>query len=448
MDEKFAETDVFTDEELQELDQYIRKEALLILKDLPMPAISGFNIYSTQLEQSIAEEYEKYVEKNKTKRELKSRDIKDIVTDMVETYDERIGNLVEEVDSVDALIEKHRTIKKQLFEEFENRTQSQDSSESESYKEILEDKIESSFKDSKEYLILQLKNKTSESIKLKSELRKHYKEEMDKYYQKTSFLSKSRLLSNHESVVDRTVTKFESKRGQSNLGQFKAFVEESVEDIFKKIEEDNDKNTPTLPAIGIDLGTTNSCVAFFKPGVKNSNSVVVIENEQGYKVTPSMVSIRSEGKIVGNGAKDGILAHPRNTIYSAKRLIGRNYSDVEVQRDMSRVLDYDVIDDGLDNPKIRVFVDNKPQDFFAEEISAEVLKKMRETAETYLGIKVTKAVITVPAYFNDAQKEATKDAGMIAGLEVLKIINEPTAAAVAFQLKADDLSSRYDLVRP
>jgi hypothetical protein len=331
-----------------------------------------------------------------------------------------------------------------LFEEFENKTQSQDSTDSDSYKQILEDKIESSYKDSKEYLILQLKNKTSESINLKSELRKHYKEEMDKYYQKTSFLSKARLLSNHESVVERTVAKFESKRGQSNLGEFKAFVEESVEDIYKEIEEENDMNTPALPAIGIDLGTTNSCVAFFKPGVKNSNSVVVIENEQGLRVTPSMVSIRSEGRIVGNIAKDEILVHPRSTIYSAKRLIGRNFSDVEVQRDMSRVLDYDVIDDGLDNPKIKVFVDNKHQEFFAEEISAEVLKKMKETAETYLGIKVTKAVITVPAYFNDAQKEATKDAGMIAGLDVLKIINEPTAAAIAFQLKARDSSSRYD----
>jgi len=181
-------------------------------------------------------------------------------------------------------------------------------------------------------------------------------------------------------------------------------------------------------AIGIDLGTTYSCV-----GVWQNGKVEIIANEQGNRTTPSYVAFTDTERLIGDGAKNQASANPKNTVYDAKRLIGRKYNDKTVQDDI-KLWPFTVKPDTNDIPIIEVSYQNEKKTFHAEEISAMVLTKMKEIAETYLGKTVTKAVVTVPAYFNDSQRQATKDAGVIAGLEILRIINEPTSAAIAYGL--------------
>ncbi|KAG7796671.1 hypothetical protein KL929_003178 [Ogataea haglerorum] len=181
-------------------------------------------------------------------------------------------------------------------------------------------------------------------------------------------------------------------------------------------------------AIGIDLGTTYSCVATY------DSAVEIIANEQGNRVTPSFVAFTPEERLIGDAAKNQAALNPKNTVFDAKRLIGRAFSDESVQKDI-KSWPFKVIDDN-GNPKIEVEYLGETKTFSPQEISSMVLTKMKEIAEAKIGQKVEKAVITVPAYFNDAQRQATKDAGAIAGLNVLRIINEPTAAAIAYGLGA------------
>lgn len=180
------------------------------------------------------------------------------------------------------------------------------------------------------------------------------------------------------------------------------------------------------PAIGIDLGTTYSCV-----GVWQSSRVEIIANDQGNRTTPSYVAFTDEERLIGDGAKNQASMNPVNTIHDAKRLLGRSFDDEYVKSD-SEMWTFKVIDDGKNKPKVSVNHKGEDKSFYAEEVSAMILTKMKEVAETYLGETVTDAVITVPAYFGDSQRQATKDAGVIAGLNVLRIINEPTAAAIAY----------------
>lgn len=181
-------------------------------------------------------------------------------------------------------------------------------------------------------------------------------------------------------------------------------------------------------AIGIDLGTTYSCVAVWQ-----DDHVEIIANDQGNRTTPSYVAFTETERLIGDAAKNQASMNPKNTVYDAKRLIGRKIDDPIVQKDM-KLWSFKVITDESNKPKIQVEFKNKTEFYHPEEISAAVLQKMKETAEDYLGHPVTKAVVTVPAYFNDSQRQATKDAGAIAGLDILRIINEPTAAAIAYGL--------------
>ena len=191
--------------------------------------------------------------------------------------------------------------------------------------------------------------------------------------------------------------------------------------------------------IGIDLGTTNSCVAI----LENKNSKV-IENAEGARTTPSIVAYTDNDTLVGASAKRQAVTNPKNTVYASKRLIGRKYDEKAVQKDFD-LMPYEIVKNTNGDAWVKV----NDKDLAPPQISAEVLKKMKQTAEDYLGHEVTQAVITVPAYFNDSQRQATKDAGKIAGLEVLRIINEPTAAALAFGLdkkeKGDRKIAVYDL---
>ncbi|MDR3499641.1 MAG: Hsp70 family protein, partial [Parvibaculum sp.] len=190
--------------------------------------------------------------------------------------------------------------------------------------------------------------------------------------------------------------------------------------------------------IGIDLGTTNSCVA-----VMEGSTPKVIENSEGSRTTPSIVAFTPDGeRLVGQAAKRQAVTNPTNTFFAIKRLIGRAYDDPTTQKDKGMV-PYAIVR----GPNGDAWVEANGEKYSPAQISAFILQKMKETAENYLGEKVTQAVITVPAYFNDAQRQATKDAGKIAGLEVLRIINEPTAAALAYGLdkKSGEVISVYDL---
>jgi len=191
--------------------------------------------------------------------------------------------------------------------------------------------------------------------------------------------------------------------------------------------------------IGIDLGTTNSCVAVIENGIPK-----VIENSEGARTTPSIVAYANDEVLVGASAKRQAVTNPKNTIYAAKRLIGRKFKEEAVQKDIN-LMPYTIVENSNGDAWVQVNDDK----LAPPQISAEVLRKMKKTAEDYLGYEVTQAVITVPAYFNDSQRQATKDAGRIAGLEVLRIINEPTAAALAYgvdkQEKRDRKVAVYDL---
>jgi heat shock protein 5 len=179
--------------------------------------------------------------------------------------------------------------------------------------------------------------------------------------------------------------------------------------------------------IGIDLGTTYSCVGVFKNG-----RVEIIANDQGNRITPSYVAFLEGGeRLVGDAAKNQATINPENTVFDVKRLIGRKYSDKSVQAD-KKLVPYNIVSDSGDKPAIEIEQGGKKVKFAPEEVSAMVLQKMKITAETFLGKEIKNAVVTVPAYFNDAQRQATKDAGTISGLKVERIINEPTAAAIAY----------------
>ena len=190
--------------------------------------------------------------------------------------------------------------------------------------------------------------------------------------------------------------------------------------------------------IGIDLGTTNSVVAVMEGG-----EPVVIPNSEGGRTTPSVVAFTKDGeRLVGQVARRQAITNPENTVFSIKRFMGRKHDEVAEEE---KLVPYDVTHDAQD--RVTVKIPNVDDTFTPPEISAIILQKMRQTAEDYLGTKVSQAVITVPAYFNDAQRQATKDAGKIAGLDVLRIINEPTAAALAYGLdkKADEKIAVFDL---
>src|SRR5512137_1205564 len=192
--------------------------------------------------------------------------------------------------------------------------------------------------------------------------------------------------------------------------------------------------------LGIDLGTTNSCMAVMEGG-----EPVVLENSEGKRTTPSVVAFaKGDERLVGDAAKRQAVTNARNTVYSIKRFMGRKFD--EVQEEIKRV-PYKVVKAANGDAKVEVEVDGKTQQFSPAEISAMILSKLKADAEMRLGEKITRAVITVPAYFNDSQRQATKDAGRVAGLDVLRIINEPTASALAYGLdkKKDEKVAVYDL---
>ncbi|KAL2888775.1 glucose-regulated protein [Ceratocystis lukuohia] len=208
--------------------------------------------------------------------------------------------------------------------------------------------------------------------------------------------------------------------------------------FVKSVQADEAENFGTV--IGIDLGTTYSCV-----GVMQKGKVEILVNDQGHRITPSYVAFNDEERLVGDAAKNQAAANPLNTIFDIKRLIGRKYNDKDLQFDMKH-FPFKVVNKDS-KPYVEVEYKGSTKTFSPEEVSAMILGKMKEVAESYLGQTVTHAVVTVPAYFNDAQRQATKDAGTIAGLNILRVVNEPTAAAIAYGLdKTNDTTERQIIV--
>jgi len=195
-----------------------------------------------------------------------------------------------------------------------------------------------------------------------------------------------------------------------------------------------------VPAVGIDLGTTYSCV-----GVWKNDAVEIIANDQGNRTTPSYVAFTDSERLIGDAAKNQVARNPENSVFDAKRLIGRKFDDPIVQAD-AKLWPFKLVKGANEKPMIQVHYQGEDKKFHPEEISSMVLTKMKETAEAYLGGKVADAVVTVPAYFNDSQRQATKDSGAIAGLNVLRIINEPTAAAIAYGLDKKGAGERNVLI--
>ena len=194
-------------------------------------------------------------------------------------------------------------------------------------------------------------------------------------------------------------------------------------------------------SVGIDLGTTYSCV-----GVWQNGRVEIIANDQGNRTTPSYVAFNDDERLIGDAAKNQVAMNASNTVFDAKRLIGRKFNDASVQSDKKH-FPFTVIENKANGkPTIQVNYKGDVKKFSPEEISSMVLTKMKEVSEAYLGRDVKNAVITVPAYFNDSQRQATKDAGAIAGLNVLRIINEPTAAAIAYGLDKTGLPEKNVLI--
>jgi len=198
--------------------------------------------------------------------------------------------------------------------------------------------------------------------------------------------------------------------------------------LFVRADDEDDEDEDSVgDVIGIDLGTTYSCVGYWKDG-----AVTIIANDQGNRITPSYVAFDGADRLVGDAAKNQVASNPLNTVFDVKRLIGRLYNDKEVQKD-KKMLPFKIVEKNS-KPSIQVEQSGKKKIYSPEEISGMVLGKMKQIASDYLGKEVKNAVVTVPAYFNDAQRQATKDAGLIAGLNVMRIINEPTAAAIAYGL--------------
>lgn len=211
--------------------------------------------------------------------------------------------------------------------------------------------------------------------------------------------------------------------------------ETKTEDIASKVTSDDF-------AAGFDIGTTTSCAAVWI----NDRVEIIPDYQTGSRIIPSYVSFTDEEKLVGDAAKNQSTMNPKNTVYDAKRLIGRKFNDENVVED-TKLWSFKVEGDNNDKPIIKVQYKKEEAQFQPEQISALVIQRLKETTEAYTGRPLTKVVITVPAYFNDAQRQATKDAGTIAGLEVLRIINEPTAAAIAYGIdKTDDKNEKNILV--
>ncbi|CAG2101380.1 unnamed protein product [Medioppia subpectinata] len=275
---------------------------------------------------------------------------------------------------------------------------------------------------------------------------KWYNQRVKTEYGLQTYIRPDKLAKIHEGLVKAAVARFKGESPHLKPEAFADLIKKNLNIAYTHVTNQNNSNAPTVPAIGIDLGTTNSCVAYYRPGKSGETGHIQVCRNINMEVTPSCVEYKDNGEVVvGEEAKDNLLGSRRQIIYSAKRMIGRQFDDPKIT-EYSENWPFNVIDiEGAAG--VEVEVDSESCQKLPEEVSADVLRKMKEIAERDLGHPVLDAVITVPAYFNDAQRLSTINAGIMAGLNVLSIINEPTAAALAFKLdRFDDSNARTVLV--
>ncbi len=281
---------------------------------------------------------------------------------------------------------------------------------------------------------LKKKDSKSEHKKFLENAKHFYVREMDKHFVGSKFIVSKDLQDLHEKYKSLAKNQLKNEMTAQNVNSMiSQQLDQTIEIIFDQYKRQNLTYIPVKQAIGIDLGTTYCCV-----GVINRGKVHIISHEEDKSTTPSYVSFDEEGneKYIGYYAKEESFSNPKNTIYDVKRMIGREYSDQHIQNDM-KLWPFEVVNVN-DSLKIQLYNEKKTT-LYPEEVSAKILNKLKKDAEDFLGYEVKNAVITVPAHFNDAQRQATKDAGDLAGLKVLQILNEPTAAAIAYshQIKDD-----------
>jgi L1 cell adhesion molecule like protein len=326
---------------------------------------------------------------------------------------------------------KHEVNKKLVINDYIAQSTIEDK-EKEAAIETLDTELDEDFETVLALYKIDKKDINSENNKALESAKYFYVKEMNKHFVQKQFIITKELQDIHEKYSSLAHDKLKEELSvKREIPRISEQLNQTIENIYEQYKSQNLMNIPVKKAIGIDLGTTYSCV-----GVMNRGKVHIISNKYGTTTTPSYVSFTEDAEvIVGNPAKEAAHENPVFTIFDVKRMIGRNYHDHNIQNDL-KLWPFEV---KSINNLLKVKCNKEGNFLYPEEISAKILKKLKEEAEDYLEYEVKNAVITVPAYFNDAQRQATKDAGELAGLNVLQILNEPTAAAIAYnhQIKDD-----------
>jgi heat shock protein 1/8 len=387
------------------------------------------------LESKIKSSLERSMEMNNTIKEKELAEATNKVNDCQQKYQSEMMKYLETARDRDELDDHHKQCLKELLEQGKKNIPSENGF-SAPYLLTLEEEILKSYEELKEIFDLKLMEREGSTNTALADARKFYHEQMEKFVKDNVFMRPKELEELHTRLSKEAIKTCEdatplSKMQKEDLGT-------ALQQTYAQYKETNDMNVPVDPAIGIDLGTTYSCV-----GVYHKGQVRIIPNAQGKTTTPSYVCYNDKGfmESVGEPSKKKAYENAENTIYDAKRIIGRKFEDNKLQNDM-KYWAFKVVEEGK-VPKVQI---NNGKTFHPEQVSSEILKEMRVQAEKFLGCEVKNAVITVPAYFTDGQRQATIDAGELAGLKVLTILNEPTSAAVAYKLQHSEDNFRHILV--
>jgi L1 cell adhesion molecule like protein len=411
-----------------------------VLKVIPLESKKSndeFNEYIPKLKKRINDFFENFKTKNEKNKETKISEAEKLININIAIFNRKMrlvcDKAIENSTNEKSFRELHTNFKKQAIDEFMTQNTIKNKIIFQSLINKLSQNLDEEFEKHLNLFRMTIEDSESKYNEAFEIAKKLYIKEMDKHFSEKSFIRPRDLEEFHEQSEKLAQNKLiEISPFNRVQEKFRKKFNQSVAIIYEHYKKLNLSNLPTKQAVGIDLGTTYSCV-----GVVHKDNVILITNEYNSKTTPSYVSYANNGEVtVGQLAKEDSYSNPANTLYDSKRMIGRKLEDLHIQNDKN-LWPFEVItEENLIKIKL---LGLKGRSLFPEEISAKVLSKLKIDAEKYLGYKVDKAVITVPAYFNDAQRQATKDAAAIAGLHVLQILNEPTAAAIAYyhQMKDD-----------
>jgi L1 cell adhesion molecule like protein len=429
--------DFIAEDSLKRKHESLIEETQKKFKETVINISADEEIYLKKLEENILKIFENFKADNTKKKELLINKIQLIIKELKNSYMSKTRLFMNEEEE-EILIKEHEKNKSELIDQFDRLFHAIDPNFMINFKEELIGEIEKDFKDLKDLFKLTSENNRSRVNAALESAKKCYKNEMDKYLENNIYFTEAELENRHGISADLALKVLREKIDNISL-KHEEKLKNSLKIIYDQYQKTNKLNDKNINAMGIDLGTTYSCAAIVIRG-----KVTFVPNGRGRTTTPSYVSFNDSGDVmVGDLAKDQAHQNPANTIFDVKRLIGRDFDDENVKNDM-QLWPFRVVDEDK-KPKIELRC-SKRRRFHPEEISAIILKKLKDDTKAYLGYEIKNAIITVPAYFNDAQRQATKCAGAIAGLNVLKILNEPTAAAVAYTHQMKDDGKRNVLV--